>query len=186
MATKNTKGTVVTLAQQLSAGVQKHLANVPQVMFAGGPFTPAQITSKLQQIVTLRSDVDAAKAQTKAKLAAEEADMPALRTFMGALVSFVKATYGNAPDVLADFGVHPKVRTPLTVEAKAAAAAKRAATRAARHTTGAKQKKAIKGAVTGITVTPVTATQPAVATPTSPTAGATSSGPTAAPTAHIP
>ncbi|MDP9001721.1 MAG: hypothetical protein M3O46_16600 [Myxococcota bacterium] len=104
--------------------------------------------------------MDAAKATTKAKVAAEKTDMASLRIFMDAFVTFVKATFGNAPDVLADFGVHPKARTPLTVEAKAAAAAKRAATRAARHTMGAKQKKGVKGAVTGIVVTPATATHP--------------------------
>jgi len=50
--------------------------------------------------------VDTAKATTKAKLAAEKANMPALHTLMGALVTYVKASYGNAPDVLADFGMH--------------------------------------------------------------------------------
>jgi hypothetical protein len=124
-------------------------------------FTPAQIAAKLQTLVNLRNDVDAAKATTKARLAAEKADMPALRTFMGAFVTYVKAVFGNQPEELADFGIHPKARAPLTVEAKTAAAAKRKATRAARHTMGAKQKKSVKGAVTGIVVTPVSAGQPA-------------------------
>jgi hypothetical protein len=140
------KGQVVARAKQLIAGAEKHLANVTQVTLVGSSFTPAQITAKLQQVVTLRDDVDAAKASTKAKIVAEKADMPALRAFMSALVSFVKATFGNSPDVLADFGVHPKARAPLTVEAKVAAAAKRKATRAARHTMGAKQKKDVRGA----------------------------------------
>jgi hypothetical protein len=182
MATKpKAKGTVVALATQLIAGTNKHFANTAQVMFAGGSFTPAQITAKLQSLVNLRDDVDAAKATTKAKLAAEKTDTPALHTFMGAFVTFVKATFGGQPDVLADFGVHPKVRAPLTVEAKAAAAAKRKATRAARHTMGSKQKKGVKGAVTGIVVTPLTATQPVAATtaPSSPNAPATSTGATA-------
>jgi hypothetical protein len=68
------------------------------------------------------------------------------------------------------------VRTPLTVEAKAAAAAKRASTRAARHTLGTKQKKAIKGDVTGVLVTPITASSSSVAAPSGPTAPATSTG----------
>jgi hypothetical protein len=131
MATKaQGKGTVVDLAKQLIAGTDKHWANATQLTFAGSSFTPAQITAQLQALVKLRTDVDADKASTKAKLVAEKADMPALRTFMGALVAFVKATFGNAPDVLADFGLHPKARAPLTVEAKTAAAAKRKATRA--------------------------------------------------------
>jgi hypothetical protein len=159
---KKGKADSVARAKQLSAGVAKHLASTTQVVFTGGPFTPAQITEKLQAIVTLRADVDAAKAETRVKIAAERADMPSLRAFASALVAYVKVTFGGSPDVLADFGIIPKARAPLTVEAKAAAAAKRASTRAARHTKGPKQKKAVKGDVVGITVTPVTAAGPVV------------------------
>jgi hypothetical protein len=103
---------------------------------------------------------------------------------MSAFESFVEAAFGSSPDVLADFGIIRKARAPLTVEAKAAAAAKRASTRAARHTLGTKQKKAIKGDVTGVLVTPITASSSSVAAPSSPTAPATSTGPTAAATPH--
>jgi len=169
---------VVALAKQLIAGTNKHLAGTAQVMLVGGSYTPAQIAEKLQELVNLRDDVDAAKAATKAKLAAEKADMPALRTLMEALVTFVKAAYGSQPDVLADFGVHPKTRAPLSAVAKAAAAVKRKATREARHTMGSKQKKGVKGAVTGIVVTPVTAAQPVAAAPapSSPSAPAPGTG----------
>jgi hypothetical protein len=185
MATKtNGKGTVVALAEQLIAGTNKHLANTTQVMLAGGSFTPAQVTAQLQALVNLRNDVEAAKASTKAKIAAETAQMPARRIFMHAFVTFVKAAFGTAPDVLADFGIHPKTPTPLTVEAKTAAAAKRKATRAARHTTSAKQKKSVKGAVTGILVTPVTAGPPVATAPSGPSAPATSTGTTAPTTPH--
>ena len=177
---KQTKGTVVALAEQLIAGTNKHLANMTQVLLAGGSFTPAQIVEKLQALVNLRHDVDATKASTKAKLAVEKAEMPALRTVMGALVTFIKAAFGNQPDVLADFGIHPKTRAPQTAEAKTAAAQKRKATRVARHTMGTKQKSAIKGAVTGIHVTPITSPQPAATEPSSPAAPATSTGTTAA------
>src|SRR5579872_6595065 len=123
MATKaRGKSGVPTLAMQLIAGTDKHLANTTQVMVAGGSFTPAEVRAKLQSLVKLRSDVDAAKATTQAKLATEKADMPALRTFMDAYATFVKAAFGTKPDVLADFGLHPKTRAPLTVEAKATAA----------------------------------------------------------------
>jgi len=183
MAKSTAKGTV-GLAQQLIAGTNKHLASGTTVMLAGGSYTPAELTTRLNRVVTLRSDVDAAKATTKAKLAAEKADMPALRTLMGALASYVKAAYGGAPDVLADFGLHPKARAALTVEAKTAAVAKRNATRVARKTMGSQQKKGVKGAVTGIVVTPITAAQPVAATPTSPSAGATSSVATAGAAPH--
>jgi hypothetical protein len=181
MATKkNSKGQVAALAKQLVAGTEKHLASATQIALLGGSFTPDQVTSKLQSLVNLRSDVDASKATTKAKIANEAVQMPALRTFMSAFESFVKAAFGSSPDVLADFGITPKARVPLTVKAKTAAAAKRASTRAARHTLGPKQKMGIKGDVTGVTVTPINAPSPDVTTPSGPTAPATSTGTTAA------
>src|SRR5579863_4633066 len=95
MTTKiGNKGQVVVLAKQLIAGTGKHLANATQVALLGSSFTPAQIAAKLQQVVDLRDGVDAAKAATKAKIATEKADMPALRALMSALVSYVKAAFG--------------------------------------------------------------------------------------------
>jgi hypothetical protein len=170
------KATGVITAQQLSAGTAKHLSNATSVTFLGGSFTADQITSKLQWLVTLRSDANAAKATAKAKIANEAAQLPDLNAFMNAFKSYLRVAYGTSPDVLADFGIHPKTRAPLTVEAKAAAVAKSSATRAARHTMGSKQKKGIKGAVTGVLVTPITASTPTVTETGSPTTPATSVG----------
>ena len=94
------------------AGTAKHLTSATQVALLGGSFTPDQITSKLQMLVNLRADVDAAKATTKAKIATEATQMPALRAFMSAFESYVKAAFGTSPDVLADFGITPKARAP--------------------------------------------------------------------------
>jgi hypothetical protein len=158
MTTKKTVHSDAVLATQLIAGTNKHFANAGQLAFASASFTPAQVTTHLQALVQLRADVDAAKVVTQAKLAVLRADMPTERAFMDAFVSFVKATFSKSPDVLADFGLKPKkAATPPTVDAKAAAVAKRASTRAARNTKGAKQRKAVKGDVTGVVVTPVKA-----------------------------
>jgi hypothetical protein len=73
--TKN-KSQVLALTQQLIAGTAKHLTGTTQVQLVGSSFTSADITAKLQSIVTLQSDVDAAKAATKAKLATQTASMP--------------------------------------------------------------------------------------------------------------
>jgi hypothetical protein len=82
--------------------------------------------------------------------------------------------------VLADFGIHPKTRAPLTVEAEAAASAKRASTRAARNTMGSKQKLDVMGDVVGITVTPITAAKPTVTAQRGPNVGTTSPAATTA------
>jgi len=150
------------LAEQLIAGMKKHLANAGSLAFAGATYTPAQIEASLQTLADLRTAVDVAKAASKAKVAAWKAQSASLRSRMAAFEAFVKVTYGNSPDVLADFGLKPrKAAAPLTVEQKAAAAAKRAATRAARHTMGSRQKKSVKGTITTI----VTSTSTTAATP---------------------
>jgi hypothetical protein len=164
MAKKKGKEIAADRAETLIVGIQKHLAN-GQMTFAGGTFTAAQITSELQELVDLRAGVNAARAATTVKVAAETAKAPALRAFMSALVECVRVQFGTQADVIVDFGIPPKkTATPLTVEQKTAAAAKSKATRAARGTMSAKAKKGIKGAVTGVIVTPIVAGAP-VATP---------------------
>jgi hypothetical protein len=102
---------------------------------------------------------------------------PVIRDYQSYLVSLL----GNAPSTLADYGLAPrKVRAPLTSEQKAAAAAKSAATRAARHTMGTVQKKGVKGNVTGVVVTPINALSPSA----SPATGAAAQ--TASPTGSTP
>jgi hypothetical protein len=166
MAKIKGKNTAADLATTLIAGIQKRLATA-QFPVAGSTLTAAQVIAELQQLVALRDAVNAARAVTTAKVALETAQAPALRAFMSAIVQFVRTAFGTQADALADFGLPPKkVRAPLTVEQKAAAAAKREATREARGTKSAKAKKGIKGAVTGIQMIPVVAGAPAVPAPT--------------------
>jgi hypothetical protein len=181
MAKNESNEKVVANAKQLSAGVTKHMGTATQVAFAGGPYTPAQITAKLDRVVSLRAATDAAKDAAHARVVAEQAEMPSLLAFMAALVGYAKVVYGDQPEVLADFGIRPKARAKPTAETKAAAVVKRASTREARHTMGPRQKQSVKGAVVGVTLMPVTAT---IATPTAPMAAA--AGATASPAAPSP
>jgi hypothetical protein len=162
MVSSNSSNTaVVATAKQLIAGTAKHLGSGTAVTFLGGSYTATDLTAKLQLVVSAQSDVDAANATAKAKLAARQTVMASVRPLIGALRAYIKAVYGNQPDVLADFGIHPKTRAAPTAVTVATAVVKRKATRAARGTKGTKQKKAIKGDVTGITITPTTATSTA-------------------------
>lgn len=105
------------------------------------------------------------------------------------LKQFVIGAFGTTSPKLADFGFVPRTVTPLTVEQKAAAAAKRAATRKARGTTGPKAKLAITGTVpatasatTAPATTPASASSSAAPTTTQATPSpAPAAGPTAAP-----
>ena len=179
------KGTQAVLAEKFAAGMQKHFPAGSSLVVEGVLLTLAAIGTKLTGFALLRSDVDTARAALEAKFAVETAQATAMRAFFNALKRIVRGMFGNQPDVMADFGLQPnKPRAPLTVEQKAAAAAKRTATRAARGTKGSKAKLAIRGNVTGVVVTPVTAAsaaQPAAAVginggtsaPVNPAVGAT-------------
>jgi hypothetical protein len=146
-----TRSMDVALAEQVLAGIQKHFSAVASVTFGNATFTPAQIEASFQTLIDLRTAVNDARTATQAKLATEAAQAPPLSRQLSAFVAYVKATFGETPDVLADFGLKPKkVATPLTIEQKATASARRAATRAARHTMGSRQKADVKGTVTTI------------------------------------
>ncbi len=161
--TNRNKATTLSFTEQLSEGVKKNMANTKEVPLLGGTYTVADVLGKLLQIGTLQDAVDAARAVTKQKVAEQRAAMPPLRNFRSALVTYVKAAYGGQPALLADFGIHPKTRAPLTVQAKATAAAKRKATRDARGTMGPKQTRAVKGDVVGVSMTPIVVPHPVVA-----------------------
>jgi hypothetical protein len=149
---------VVTSVLALIAGIKKNYTPAAKATVAGVQYTSAQLTTALQVLVTLYAGVDAAEAAYKAKLAAETAQAPPILALVQATEAYVRATVGNQPDVLVDYGMVPrKPRTPLTLAEKAAALVKRAATRKARNTMGSKQKKAITGATTPA-ATPTVAT----------------------------
>ena len=84
----------------------------------------------------------------------EASDGKLLRDVRGILA----VMFNNAPATLAVLEIEPpKVRAPLTAEERVVATAKLRATREARGTKSKKQKARIKGAVTGVTITPVVA-----------------------------
>jgi hypothetical protein len=143
------------------AGTTKHLAGGASFSFASRTFAPADVQALLQAFIDLRAAVEAARAALQTKLVEEAAQAPALRDLIAGYAAFVKVSFSQSPDVLADFGLAPKKeRAPLTIEQRALANERRNATRAARHTMGSRQKKAVKGTVTTIIAPPPPASKP--------------------------
>jgi hypothetical protein len=178
MTTNNSNKTdKATRVGQLIAGTKKRFPNANQtITLEGASVTVDAVTKQLQGFLDNRQAVLAAKATVKAKVAAENTQMPALNALIKALIAFLRVTFGNDPEALADFGLAPrKAPAPLTAEQKAVAAVRREATRAARGTKPPKQKKAIHGNVKAtLVVTPVEtvgATAPAPAAAATPPKG---------------
>jgi hypothetical protein len=186
LAKNNSKAGKVTRVAEIIAGTRKRFPNGSQKLTLGGgsSVTVDEAVGELQKIIDNRAAVIQAQAAAKAMVKAEREQAPALDAFLRAFEAFLRYTFGTDAVALADFGMTPpRARTPLTAEQKAAAAARREATREARGTRGAKARKAVKGHVTTqLVVTPVT-TVPAAApaTGTALTAAAAPNGGTTQP-----
>jgi len=171
-----TKAAALARVLGLIAGTQKHFPN-GSFTLGSTAFTTASLVQLLQSLADAMTAANSAQASAKDALAAEEGAQAKVGPFVQAYERFVLAAFSNANQTLADFSLTPpKARTPLTIEQKAAAKAKAAATRAARGTTSKKKKLTVQGNVTGVTVTPITA--PTAAQPSAQPASSASSAPT--------
>ncbi|HEX3770124.1 MAG TPA: hypothetical protein VHV30_04635 [Polyangiaceae bacterium] len=166
MSTTNSRAQAAALAavQALIAGTEKHFPN-GQFTIGNTAYTTASLVGVLQDLAGAYSNVSALRLATRdgvAALRTTEANVdPVIRGY----VHFLRATFSDAAAQLGDFGVQaPKARTPLAPEQRLVATAKARATRIARGTVSKKQKLAIKGDVTGVQVTPITASRPAPST----------------------
>jgi hypothetical protein len=158
-----TKAAALARVQAIIAGTTKHFPNV-SFTIGSTVYTAASLIQAFQGLASAMTARNAAQAGAKDALAAEQAAETQVGPILLAYKRLVLATFASATQTLADFGLAPpKARTPFTTEQLAVRAAKAKATRTARGTTSKKQKLAIKGNVTGVTVTPITA--PTAATP---------------------
>ena len=176
------KATALVRVQALMAGTEKHFPN-GSFTLGNTTYTTASLVQALQVLADALTALNAAHSSTKdaviALQAAETKVAPLLRDYR----SFLRATFSTASAQLADFGLAPpKARKPLASDKRVAATAKMRATRIARGTTSKKQKLAVKGDVTGVIVTPVTAAGPSP----SPTAAPAEPAPAATPAAAAP
>jgi hypothetical protein len=164
--TSNTKAAALAHVQALIAGTTKHFPN-GSFTFGNTTYTSASLIQVLQGLASAMLARNAAEIGAKDALTAEQAAQTQIDPIIQAYERYVLATFVSATQTLSDFGLAPpKARTPLTAQQLAARAAKAKATRTARGTTSKKQKLAVKGDVTGVVVTPITA--PTAATPAAP------------------
>ncbi len=166
---------------QVNAGIQKHLLATSSIPLGGSTYSPADLMKLVQSSIDSAHTVSAAKANWHSAVLSQRALDARLAPLLREFRQYAISVFGATSPALADFGFAPPKQVTRTPEEKAAAAAKAKATRAARHTAGKQQKKAVKGSVTGVVMVPVTATAQApqpVATPqaaaTAPTVAASS------------
>jgi hypothetical protein len=153
----HSKATVAAQLQALITGLQKQFPNGKFTLGNNG-YTTKTLVSELQSLIDAIDAVNMAQAKATIAVAALRETGATVGPIVLALRSNLLAMFGDAVDILALFGLAPRKRpAPRTGEENAAAAAKAKATRNARGTTSKKQRLAVVGNVTGITVTPITA-----------------------------
>ena len=147
--------------QAIIAGTQKHNPSATFTL-GGTAYTASALDQLFQSLIDAINAGNAARASaTVAASAASAAKVKVLPVFTE-YRRLLQTTLGVDAQTLADYGMQPRqAAPPRTGEQNAAAAAKAEATRRARGTASKKSKLAIKGNVTGVTVTPVT-TPPSV------------------------
>jgi hypothetical protein len=179
-STTSSTSKAATLAQLQAVidGLQSQLPNA-QFTLGNTTFTTATLVQALQSLVAAIRAANAAQASAEVAVAAMHEAAAKFGPVFLAIKRTLVTMYGNATDKLALFGLKPrKAPAPLTADQLAARKAKANATRAARGTTSAKQKKSIKGNVTGVNLTPVTAPTDAPPTAAPPAPAAPAASPT--------
>jgi hypothetical protein len=147
MSTQIARKSVVALQLRgLIAGTQKHPSGGPSAL-DGVTYTGATLLQTLQGLEDALTAVDTSRAAWKDALQNADEALAKVQPVVQAYRSWLLATFGNSPAMLADFGMSPrKGRTPLTTDQQAQANARSEATRKARHTMGSKQRLKVTGA----------------------------------------
>ena len=156
---KTNRATTQALDGQIILGIKKALQTVTSLPLGGDTYTPKSLTAFLQSRIDGANAVAVAKANWLNAATAYDALNTTATLVVRGLRQYVMNTFGKTAPQLADFGFVPPKTATQTPEQKAAAVAKRAATRKARGTVGPKAK---------LKVTGVTAAAAAAATQTTP------------------
>jgi hypothetical protein len=171
--------------QTLLAGIQGNPQSFPLLVVGGKTVTVADAIAVLQARVDATNRVATTRAAWQEAMKAEEDERADTRAVVTGVRRGLQAAFDDSPETLGKYGLKPRKAPAVPVHVRVAAAAKAKATRAARHTMGSKQKQAVKGDVTDVVITPVTAStssQPAaIGATTAPAsaAAAASSAPSA-------
>jgi hypothetical protein len=144
---KPSKATTLALLQRLALGTKQHLPN-GTITVGGVEYPAATLIGHIQSLIDAMTKQDAAKAAAKDALTALHDVRLQIDPLVQGYKEILVVMYAGLSQTLADFGLAPrKKRAPMTVEQKAAAKAKRDATRKARGTVGPKKRLSIKGTV---------------------------------------
>jgi hypothetical protein len=152
-STKKSNPVLTAEDRQLSAGIQKRMPNLALIVLG-----VAQTAATVEALILKRlTAIDASTQAYGAWIAAASTAREAITEsdpVLAAVREYVRIQYENDATALADFGMKPRTVTPLTAEKKAAANAKRQATRAQRGEVSKAKKAAAAAQAAATPATP--------------------------------
>jgi hypothetical protein len=162
------KDTRINTLRQAIVGLQKQYPPTAILVLNGVSHAPADIAKVFQTSIDAADATTAATGEFHQAVALERAANATAEAMYRSLEAYVVNQHGSSPGALADFGITLPSRQVPSADTVAGAAKKRAATRAARHTMGPRQKAGIKGTVPAAPEAPAPAagSAPAPAGPT--------------------
>jgi hypothetical protein len=134
-----------------------------------GTFTIPELTQEFDVYIAAAAAVGAADLAYHAAVAKEQELRASVLALRAELKAYIAARIGKSATAMASYGFVPAKTPVISSKAKVAGAVKAEATRLARGTMGSKQKLAITGNVTSVTITPVTSQAAAPTQATAPT-----------------
>jgi hypothetical protein len=160
VANGSNKGTKVELQTSyvgLVAGLLAYYQPGDVFQLKTGPITRDELIQKFQEFIAAAEATKQTYTAWRADVQTERAVETGVRPYRNGVHDQLKARFGRDGVQLLAFGFTPEQPKKKTVKALAAGVAKAEAPRAARGTKGAVQKAAVKGDVTSVQITPVTA-----------------------------
>ncbi len=146
--------------RQMIAGVQKHYGPSDMILVNGVPTKQTDVVATLQAPITASDATATAEAAFHTAVSKEDAASTAADTTYQGLKSYFLSIYATTSEVLADYGLALVVPKEPTAAVKAAAAAKRKATLAARGVVGKRKRAAITAPAPAATAPAPTSTTP--------------------------
>ena len=144
---KSNKSSVSDRDRKAIAGIKQQYANVPAIVLDGVSYAPSDVVKSLQAQIDAADATASAETAFHQAVAAEKVAGAKANGLFRALRTRVFSDFKSRPDVLAVFGLSLPQRQVPNADKVAEAVKKRAATRAARHTMGKRQKADVKGTV---------------------------------------
>jgi hypothetical protein len=134
-----------TRNRALIAGIRKHRKVFDQATVGPDRLNADGLIARFEAHMNLIDEIDRYESMKRGAVARERTMEPEIRDLRDLTLHAIRAYYGEEAGEVMDFGVKQKRPPRIRIATKAAAVAKRKATRKARRTMGPKQRKRIKG-----------------------------------------